>query len=189
MGKRVDYSDLVDSIYNGDNAKASFLLGEIIPRLVEYLKVTMSAKHNCARECVQQALVNVVEQIRKKNIRKPNYIFSYLMRACRNEYISYSQTKDRYTSGDSTFEHMAEPATQIENLIDEERQKLLEECISELDHDSKKFICYFLDNPESTTREVSRVFSLTEANVRTKKSRLIRQLHGMYQVKSAEIMV
>ncbi|MEX0648125.1 MAG: sigma-70 family RNA polymerase sigma factor [Balneolaceae bacterium] len=189
MDSRVDYSELVNTLNSGDELKASVLLKEVIPRLVEYLQVTMSSEYNTARECVQQAMLNVYEQIRKDNIRQPQYIFSYLMRACRNEYINYQKTSKRYTNGDSEFQGMVEPATQIDNLIDEERQKLLKECVNELDEDSRSFMLYFLEHPDSSTKQASRIFKISEANVRTKKSRLIRQLHSMYLVKSTDVIV
>lgn len=189
MDNRVDYSELVDTLNSGDKKKSAALLREVIPRLEEYLQVTLNSEVNTAKECVQQALLNVYEQIKKDNIKEPRFIFSYLMRACRNEYINYKRSRGRYVNGESTFQHMVEPATQIENLIDEERQRLLKECVSELEEDSREFIQYFLDNPDASTKEASRHFKLTEANVRTKKSRLIQQLHSMYLVKSTDVRV
>ena len=77
--QRVDYSELVEALQKGNEAKASELLSEVIPRLEDYLQVVMSAEVNAAKECVQQAFLDVFEQIRRNNIKNNKYIFSYLI--------------------------------------------------------------------------------------------------------------
>ena len=74
---RVDYSELVEALQSGDDSKANELVSEVIGRLEDYLVVTMSADANDAGECVQQAFVDVFEQVRKDKIKEPKYFFSY----------------------------------------------------------------------------------------------------------------
>ncbi|GAB5409489.1 MAG: hypothetical protein BalsKO_18540 [Balneolaceae bacterium] len=79
-----------------------------------------------------------------------------------------------------------EPEEQFQKLLDKERQRILEECLSELKAKSKKFIEYFIDKPDATTEEATDEFGLTSANVRTRKSRILSRLHHCYKRKSNE---
>lgn len=185
---RVDYSELVDLLNNGFERKAGKLFQEVRPRLVEYLRVTMAADLDSAQECVQQAIVGVYERIIRGKIKEPQSLFSYLMRAARNEYINYCRLNQRYKFSDYDFEEQAEPASQLDSLIEEDRMAILEECLEELESESKEFITFFIDNPDVTTRDASIYFGMSQANVRTKKSRLTHVLNSMYRMKSYDVM-
>lgn len=186
---RLDYSALVEAVLRGNRKEASRLSGEILPRLVDYLQVVMGADFQAASECAQQAFMNVYEQIVQNRIKKPAYIFKYLICACRNEYLKFVKIENRYLNSEETILYMKEPAEQLENLIEEERMDLLNDCLDELDNDSKKFILYFLRNPDTSTNEVCDKFDMSNANVRTKKSRLIKHLHHAYKAKSKQTML
>ncbi len=181
---RLDYSELVFALQENRDGKANEILEEILPRLKDYLKVTMNATEQEAEECTQQAFINVYEQILKDNIRKEKYIFSYLIRACRNEYLSYAKNQHRFNSSiDENLHHFVEPAEQITNLLDEDKQRILEECLDMLQEDERELIEYFIDNPDATTKEVSKVFNISGANVRTRKSRITSRLHHCFKRK------
>jgi len=181
---RVDYSELVDALQAGDDQKADELLAELMPRLQDYLVVVMNAERNAARECVQQAFLDVYEQILKDNIKHNKYIFSYLIKSCRHEYIRYAKHQHRFTYEDEAFYEMAEPQQQFENLLDKERQEILEVCLGELKEKSRKFIEYFIDKPDASTADAQKKFGLSSANVRTKKSRILSRLHHCFKRKS-----
>lgn len=154
------------------------MLEELLPRLMDYLQITMNADERDAEECVHQAFLNVYEQIRKDNIQNEKYIFMYLVRACRNEYISYARNQHKFHYPiDDHAHHLAEPAEQIENLLEKERQMILEDCLKKMKPKSRRFLEYFIDKPEATTRQASKHFNLSGGNVRTKKSRLLTRLH------------
>lgn len=177
--QRLDFSELVTAIQNNKEAKANSILKEVMPRLKDYLQVTMNAGEHDAEECIHNAFLSVYEQILKGNIKKEKYIFSYLISACRNEYIAYAKSQHRFESTpieDST-EHLVTPAKQVENLLDEDKQRILEECLNNLEEKNRRFIRYFIDKPDATTKEASKFFDLSGANVRTKKSRIISRLH------------
>lgn len=183
---RVDYSELVEALQKGDDSKASELLSEVIPRLEDYLKVVMRAAPNAAKECVQQAFLDVFEQIRKDNINESQYIYSYFIKSCRHEYLRYIKRQHKFEYDDETFNHAYEPEEQIENLLDDERQRILEECLGELKGNSREFIEYFIDKPYASTDEVVEKFNLSNANVRTRKHRILSRLHHCYKRKSSQ---
>ena len=181
---RVDYSELVEALHKGDDIKAGALLEEVIPRLEDYLRVVMRAEENAARECVQQAFLDVFEQVRKDKIRNSKYIFSYLIKAARHEYIRYVKRQHKFDYDEDAFNEVFETQEQLTNLLDKERQRILEECLSELRKKSRQFIEYFMDKPDATTVEAADEFELSGANVRTKKHRILSRLHHCYKRKS-----
>jgi RNA polymerase sigma factor (sigma-70 family) len=183
---RVDYSELVDALQDGDESRAAELLDEVIPRLEDYLQVVLGADPRTARECVHQAFLDVLEQIRKDNIREDKYIFSYLIKACRHEFIRYQKHQHRFLYEEESVGENIQPAMQIKNLLDEEREKILKQCLDELDKKSKAFITHFMREPDTTTKEASDLFKISEANVRTRKSRITNQLHECYKRKSRQ---
>lgn len=182
---KVDYADLVKALQQGNNSTADELLKEIIPRLEEYLRVVMSAPSSDAKECVQQACLDVLGRIRKGKIREHKTIFSYLITASRNEYLRYARYQHRFTADPDDVYNQVEPARQIEALIESDRMKILEECLENLEEKNRKFIRFFIENPDSTTKQVSKKFDISNAYVRTKKSRIINRLHHCFKRKSS----
>jgi RNA polymerase sigma factor (sigma-70 family) len=181
---RVDYSELVVALQDGDDPTANRLLKEVMPRLVEYLRVVMKADENVAKECAQQAFTDVYERIQEDKIKEDKYIFSYLMTASRNEYLKYYKYQHRFDVDSDEAYEQAEPAEQIRSLIDKERMNILERCLDELERSSRSFIRYIMEYPDKSTREYADHFGISGANVRTKKSRIINALHYCYRRKS-----
>ena len=183
---RVDYSELVEALQKNDESTASSLISEVIPRLEDYLTVAMGADKNAAQECVQQAFMDVFEQIRLDKIKESKYIFSYLIKSCRHEYLRYAKRQHRFNYEEEAINELYEPEEQLKNILDKERQRILKECLSELQEKSRTFIEYFIDKPDATTEEASSEFDLSGANVRTRKSRILSRLHHCYKRKSVE---
>lgn len=181
---KVDYSELVVALQNGNDRKANQLLEELLPRLVDYLKAAMDADEDAAKDCVYQAFADVYEKIREDKIQNEKYIFKYLIRASRNEYIKYVNWDNRYDRSEDDIDHFVEPAKQYEQLLDEERQQILEQCLDELRTKSRKFISYFFEKPYVSTEQAHKHFKISRANVRTKKTRILKKLHECYKRKS-----
>ncbi|WP_069131780.1 RNA polymerase sigma factor [Rhodohalobacter halophilus] len=184
--RRVDYSALVDFIQQENVRKTNELVKEMIPKLVEYLRVTVAATEDVARECVQQAFLNVYERIVEDKLNDPKSLLSYMMMTARNEFFNQYRKNGRLVNNEYVTSSVSEPAEQVDRLIDRERMELLFECIEELDDDSQMFILYFINHPDATTKEASGYFELSESNVRTKKYRITHQLHALFKMKMAE---
>ena len=181
---RVDYSELVLALQDGDEDKANELLEEVMPKLVEYLRVVMKASPEEAKECAYQSFLDVLEQINKGNIKENKYIFSYLITTSKNEYIRSKKFEYKFTGDPKDVYNQIEPAQQVENLVESERMQILEECLQELDPESRRLMRYLLKNPDKSTKQVSKKFGLTHANLRTKKSRITHRLHHCFKRKS-----
>ena len=181
---RVDYSELVYALQQNREGVANELLEELMHRLKDYLQVVLNADEKDAEECTQQAFLNVYEQIQKDNIREEKYIFSYMIRACRHEYFRLSKEQHRFNNPvEDHQDHLVDPAEQFQNLMDKDRQAILEACLNELREKSRTFIEYFIDKPDATTKEASAHFDISGANVRTKKSRILSRLHHCFKRK------
>jgi RNA polymerase sigma factor (sigma-70 family) len=174
---KVNYSELVTALQQDDEAKASRMLKGLIPQLQTYLKTVMNVSDDDAEEAVHRAFLKTYEKIIRDEIRDKTYIFKYLLRASRNEYLKLCNDQNRYVSeADENPENMASPAQQISNLLDQDRQQILESCLNQLPKGSQKYIRYILDHPAATTKSLSARFKISEANVRVKKSRIINDL-------------
>lgn len=176
-----DYSLLVDPLRMGEHQKIDKSLEDLILKLKQYLEVVMGANKESAEECAQQAFLNVYERIKKDKIRNNKHIYTYMIKACRHEYIRYIKKQHTFLSEDHIDEHFPDSAEQIEKLADKERMEILQICLAELDQDSREFINHFMDNPDTTTKEASRYFKISEANVRTKKYRITKALHKAFK--------
>lgn len=183
MNSRVDYSELFQALQQNNQGRANQLIDELLYRLKDYLEVVLNADPDAAEECSQQAFTNVYEQIQKGNIKNEKAIFRYLIQACRHEYFRYSKEQNRFSSLENESGHFIEPAQQMENLMDEDRQSILEACLKELPEEARKFIEYFMGKPETTTKQASDHFEISGAYVRTKKSRLLDRLHLCFKRK------
>lgn len=181
---RVDYSELVKALKTGNDTKANELVSEVVGRLEDYLVVTMSADLNDAKECVQQAFVDVFEQVRKDKIKEPKYFFSYLIKSSRHEYLRYIKKQHRFKYEEEALNSQFIPEQQFQRLIDKERQQILKKCLEELQEKSRIFIEHFIDKPDTTTEEASEEFDLSTSNVRTKKHRILSRLHHCFKRKS-----
>jgi RNA polymerase sigma factor (sigma-70 family) len=186
--RRVDYSALVTYLQEDNTRKVNQLLDEMIPKLVEYLQVTLGANIDTARECVQQAFLNVYERIVNGQLKDPKTVLSYMMQTSKNEYFNYRRKNNKLVADEMVQNTVSEPAEQIEKLIDQERKVKLFKCIEELDDDSQLFILYFINHPDATTKEASDYFGMSEANVRTKKYRITHQLHALYRYRAERIL-
>ena len=181
--RRVDYSLLVSHLQLQRTREANELLKEVIPKLIEYLRVTMRAEETAAYESVHQAYLAVHERIMDDKIRDHKSILGYMMQASRNAFLNLKANEKRYRHQLLSDNDIAEPALQVEELIDEERMEILQICINELDEYSQEFINYYIDNPGVGSKQVADYFDISEANARTKKSRNIVILSDMYKQK------
>ncbi len=183
---QIDFSELVDALQQGNDSKANELLREVMPRLVDYLRIVMSAGRIEAKECAQQAFIDVFDQIKRDKIKEKKYIYSYMITTARNEYLRFKKAQHRFVSDPEEVYHQIEPARQIEALVEEERMKILRECLKELTQDNRKLMDYLITHPDDSMKKVSKKFGLTNANLRTKKSRLTNRLHHCYKRKSSD---
>lgn len=178
----MDCSDLYEAIRTGDDEQVNRLIPHLQKVLNKYLRSTMQADVNDAKDCVQQAFLFTIQKIRSDQINDPSSLFYYLLRACRNHYLRMIRHDD-LSIEDSTLDYAITPATQINTLVSKEKKRILHECLDELNENHRNFIDYWMSHPGSEASVVSRKFNISINNVWTRKHRIIKLLNECYQKK------
>ena len=180
----LDLSDLVVAIQSHEQGRINDVLREVMPILVDYLQVRYQASLQDAEDSVHTAIADIIEHVRDEGVRNEQLFYVYILRSVKHEYLKIIRKEKRYTKGgleNITLKHQAE---QFDRILDDERQRLLRECLGQLNVESRKFIEYFMNHPELTNQEIADNLDLSHSNVRVKKMRLIRILHECYKRKS-----
>lgn len=182
--KSIDYSDFITSIRNEDSDELTRMIKDIMPRLIDYLVVTMRADYKNAEECAHQAFLQVYDRVKSGLLSDHVNIFGYLLVTTKNEYLTFIKKEYREGRAEYNDDSLVEPAQQINYLLDEEKQKILMSCLDELDKKSRDFIEFYFREPDAQYTRVSKVFNLSLSNVRTRKSRILNALHRCFRRKS-----
>jgi len=172
-----DYSGLIDAILRDDRAAVDDLSSDLMKRVIIYLRIRMGAPESIAEECAYQAFSDVFEMIRNDRISDRKSIFKYFLTASRNEYLRFKKIEQRSDMDPSFSENiLPEPAQQLQNLIDEERQKLLKKCLQQLSDSNRSFIMTFFSSSSVNLIEISEKFNFSYAKTRTLKTRIMQEL-------------
>jgi RNA polymerase sigma factor (sigma-70 family) len=174
----MNYIQLIDAIRENDSKSVNILLSSLYPVLVNYLCVTMNAGTKDAEDCAQEAMITVVENIRNGGIRNRDSIFSYIITVTRHAYLRLRRdnVSVNYVDFEEAF-HVAEPADQLKNILDEERERLLMECIGELNNENREMIMLWFQDPDRPTEEIAARFKISINNAWIRKHRIIKILN------------
>lgn len=178
----MDYSELVTALQENDSSKVNELIEAFTPRLMAFLRVHMNADHADAQDCVQETLLITVETIQEDKLRDPKQITAFMLSTCRNTYLKMQAKNREYAYENLPERHYA--ATQLEYLLEEERGRLLQWCLEQLNKKYQDFIQYWFDHPDEQAVTVAEHFDITVNNAWTRKHRIIKKLNECYQKKS-----
>lgn len=175
--------EFVKAVKNGDKPVIEQFTARVIPRIIEYLMVTLNANKFLAEECTHHAFSVVLDRIINDSLDASTSIVSYTMTTARNEY--FRMIKNEFREGTAIFQeqYFLDSEEQIEKLIDEEREKILQKCLKSLDVKSRDFIEYLIAHPEFSMMKIGKIFSISPENARTRKSRIISQLSDCIEKK------
>jgi len=177
-----DYSGLIDAILRDDSTAVDELSSDLMDRIILYLRIRMGAPQSIAEECAYQAFSDVFEMIRNDRITDRKSIFKYFLTASRNEYLRFKKIEQRSDLDPSYAEYQfPEPALQLQNLIDEERQKQLKKCLQTLSESNRSFILTFFSSTSVNLLEVAERFNFSYAKTRTLKTRIMQELQKCVQ--------
>lgn len=179
----MEYSELVEALHAGEDAKVNEILQDLIPRLIRFLQIHMGAQKIDAEDCVQHSLELTLDVIREGNLNDSEKILTYLMTTCRNNYLKSREKRREILYDELPYNQYHAPA-QFESLLDKERTRILQQCIEELKGGYRKFIEYWFKHPDSDAGDVAAHFNISVNNVWTKKHRVIKQLNECYKEKS-----
>lgn len=179
----MEYSELVQALHEGDDARINAILRDLIPRLRRFLEIHMGAKKRDAEDCVQQSLELALDVLRKDKLKDPDKILTYLMTTCRNNYLK-EQEKKREVTYDRVPTNQFHDPSQFKSLVDKERMEILKRCLDELKVAYRRFIQYLFEHPDSDADKVADHFDISVNNVWTRKHRIIKQLNECFKTKS-----
>ncbi len=145
----------------------------------------MNAVQEDAEDCAQNTLILVIEKIKEGKINNPDSIIYYLFRTAKNDYLKLVEKKRSYNYDELPPSH-SQNADQLRNLIDAEKNRILQFCMSKLKDDHYEYINYWFAKPDSTAEKAAEVFKISESNAWTKKHRIIKLLRECVKKKTNE---
>ncbi|HKJ45110.1 MAG TPA: sigma-70 family RNA polymerase sigma factor [Balneolales bacterium] len=179
----MDFSELYEAIKSDDQQAINDSVTKLFPVLMSYLRVNMHADSEDAKDCIQQALLHTTEKIREDKIRNPSKLYYYLIRSCKNIYLRMN-TYTNISIEDNNKDYAIDPPKQLDELLDEEKQRILSHCLEQLDPNHRDFINYWFENPDIDASSVARHFDISLSNAWTRKHRIIKILNKCYEKNS-----
>ena len=176
----MEYSELIKAVESDDRLKANELLKSLTPRLIRFLKLHMNASKQDAEDCTQQALIKAIDAIKEGKIRDKERILSFLLTTCRHTYLNLLKRTNRYLHDEISSDQTHKPR-QLLSLLDKERRKLLEWCISQLSESYRALIDFMFSYPDATAKATATHFGISRSNVWTRKHRIIKKLSECFQ--------
>ncbi len=171
----MDYSALVKAVQEGDNVTANRLCSEAFPILRRYLIATLNATPEDAEDAVQRMFEYVIPKIRRSEFANPGGLLSYMLTASKHAYLKDVRDFD-VGDLDELNEEPEVEASQVWNLINQERLTILEICIETLKGHYRTMVDFIFDHPSATTLDIAEHFDISENNAWIRKHRVIRQL-------------
>lgn len=174
----MDFTPFVQAVKDEDNRKISYYYENLYPKLLYFLYFNCNATAEDSEDCVQQALADTVEAINNNKIRKPESIFSYLCKACKNNYLRIQKKRKADLYEKIPDSHCAEP-NQEHQISKKELNNLVLEHFDNLKSPYKELIYYFIQNPDASTMQIGKHFGISKENVWTRKHRALAMLEPL----------
>lgn len=171
----MDYSKFVTAIVEEDQDALNAISPIISKVLIKFLIVRMGAEQLDAEDSVQNTLLLTIQKIKNDKLKNPDTIIYYMFTTAKNDYLK-QLSKKKESIHDGIADTYFENGDQLERLLDNERQKILQYCLSKLKKDHKTYISYWLENPEDEASDVASRFGISVNNAWTKKHRIIQLL-------------
>lgn len=178
----MDYSKFVSAVQNDDRKELNAQSTVLTKVLIKFLCVRMNATYEDAEDCAQNTLMLVIQKIKEQKINNPDSIIYYLFTTAKNDYLKVVDKKRIYTYDEVPQSH-SQKADQLNNLLDEERNTILQYCLSKLKSDHYDYISYWFKKPDSSAQKVADFFKISVNNAWTKKHRIIKLLNECVQRK------
>jgi RNA polymerase sigma factor (sigma-70 family) len=183
----MDFNQIITAIENDDQRLLDRLFHEAFDILMGYAVGHLGAEHDTAQDCVQQAFEQALTAIREDKLRDKNRLYSYMITCCRNFYLrGVERSKEEASDLQAmlTHEDLQSGANQLFELLDKERQRILEYCLDQLSDNYRAFIGYWFEHPDADANKVADHFDISVNNAWTRKHRVVKMLNECYEQKS-----
>lgn len=177
--KNISSKEFYELITSANTSEINRISNLFIQRMALYLASVMKANDETAKDCAQQAFEKVYTKIIEGSITEINDIFGYLIRSARNEYLMIlRKDKVEVPSEYSYFSGVIGTTGDeiVGSIYSEEREKLLEYCISKLKKGKRTFFLQVLKFINEKDKDVAKKLNMSHGNFRTRKSRVIDAL-------------
>jgi RNA polymerase sigma factor (sigma-70 family) len=176
----MDYSELVYAVQSGDDEKTNRMCSEALPILKRYLIANLNASPEDAEDAVQKMFEYVIPKIRRNEIKNPGGLLSYMLTGCRHALIKNLRDFD-IDELDEMNEEPVVNASQVWNLISEERMAILKKCIETLKGHYRTMVDFIFEHPEADSEDLAEHFEISVNNAWIRKHRVIKQLSDCAQ--------
>lgn len=171
----MDYSKFVTAVNENDRSELDRLSVIISRVLMKFLRARLNASQEDAEDCVQSTLLQVIKTIRDDKLNNPDSIIYYMFTAAKNEYFKVLSKRKEDIYEETPHHYYDEPG-QLMSLLDKERQRILEYCVSKLKPAQISYISYWFENPADDAGSVAKHFNISLSNAWTRKHRIIQIL-------------
>jgi RNA polymerase sigma factor (sigma-70 family) len=168
--------EFVKAVQENDRKVIEEYSAYVVPKIIEYLMVTLKANKFHAEECSHHAFSVVLNRVTSNSLDESTSILAYMITTARNEYFRMIKNESR--EGGAVFQEQLflEAEEQLDLLIDQDKERILQSCLKSLDSKSRDFIEFLLRHPDYSLLKVGKVFNISPENARTRKSRIIASL-------------
>lgn len=164
-----------EAVVSDNQLEITRSFNHLSPLLIRYLRGMMNAQLADAEDVIQNVFSKTIDAIRSGRIEDPSKIGAYLIKAVRNNYISYTR-KNQLEDLSEDPGYFASLSEQIDTLVEEEKFEALRDCVSDLDETNKNFMKFWLAKPDERADVLASYFKMSVSYVFTKKHRLIKVL-------------
>jgi RNA polymerase sigma factor (sigma-70 family) len=172
----MDYSELVFAIREGDMKTANERCAEATPILINYLISTVNASREDAEDAVQRMFVYLIPKIQNDEINSPSGLLSYMLTGVRHSYYKIYRDYD-FDNYEEIKEELVSQAEQAWNLINREKESILQRCLSKLKNHYRDLMEFLFDHPEAVPEDIAEHFDISLNNAWTRKHRALQQMN------------
>ena len=180
----MDYSKFVFAVQEDDQVVIKEYVPIIMSVLIKFLKVRQGAAHHDAEDVAQNTIINVTEKIKSDKLKNPDSVIYYLFTTAKNEYFKYLKRVKEGTFDEVPESYVTE-GDQLHNILNKERQRILEKCMQLLKPKLREYITYWFNHPQDEASVVADHFGISVSNAWTKKHRILKVLKDCVEKKLA----
>ena len=141
----MDYSKFVTALQENDQALIKEYVPVITNILIKFLKVRLGVTYHDAEDVAQNTIINVIKKIKSNELNNPDSLIYYLFTTAKNEYYKYLRSIKESNYKEIPESYSAE-GDQLKNILNEERQRILNICLNMLKPSLKEYITYWFNH-------------------------------------------
>ena len=178
------YNQIPELIKQGNNALLSVLLVEMRSVMLGYMVRIFKIREEQAEEYVQFAMYQLARLGHRDSFKGAVYRMTFAI--ARNEFFSqYNRNKRISFAGSFDISHesnitFVDEPNQLKDLDLKETTGIIDKCMEKITPMNKRVVELYMEEPNIHYKEAAKRLNVSEANIRTLKSRAIKELKKHY---------